>query len=69
MNACNHGGPRVDRVGRLIAFENGELDNDETIELFQDLVEDGTVWQLQGYYGRMAMSLIEAGHVKLPRET
>lgn len=50
-------------VGKIIAFEQGELDEDEIIELFQAMVDDGSVWSLQGSYGRTAASLIEQGLV------
>jgi len=50
-------------VGKIIAYENGEMDDDEIIEFFQDLVDSGVVWQLQGSYGRMAARLIEEGLV------
>jgi len=51
---------------RLLAYEIGDIDQDETIELFQELVDTGMAWQLQGSYGRTAAKLIEAGlvHVK-----
>lgn len=49
------------QIDRIIAYEQGELDEDETIELFAALVETGVAWQLQGSYGRTAMALIEAG--------
>lgn len=54
-------------VGRLIAFEQGALGEDQVIELFQDLVDSGTVWELQGTYGRTALALINAGYVTDPR--
>jgi len=50
-------------IGKLIAFEEGELDEDEVVELFQDLVDTGLAWQLQGFYGRTAAALIDAGLV------
>jgi len=50
-----------DRVNAIISFEEGELDGDKVVELFQHLVDTGLAWQLQGNYGRTAMALIEAG--------
>jgi len=47
---------------KIIAYENGELeDAEETIEFFQEIINSGLVWQLQGHYGRVAKSLIDAG--------
>ena len=54
---------RVPLVSRIIDFEQGLLDDDETIALFQELVDSGLAWQLQGSYGRTALSLIDAGLV------
>ena len=48
---------------RIIAYEEGRLDEEETISLFQELVDNGMAWTLQGYYGRMAQMLIEQGLV------
>lgn len=45
----------------IIAFEQGELDEEETISLFQQLVDTKLAWQLQGFYGRTARDLIDAG--------
>lgn len=46
---------------KMIAFELGELSEDDTVEMFQELIDAGIVWQLQGFYGRTAASLIEEG--------
>lgn len=53
--------PAFDTVGGIIAFESGELDEDETIELFQHLLTSGTIYHLQGCYQRTAQNLIDAG--------
>jgi hypothetical protein len=52
-----------DLVGEIIAFEQGESDEDRVIVLFQHLVQTGMAWTLQGFYGRTARDLIEAGLV------
>jgi len=48
-------------ITKLIAFESGDLDDDATVDLFQDLINSGLAYQLQGFYGRTAEALIEAG--------
>lgn len=50
-------------VTKLIAFETGSLSDEETVELFQTLVDKNIAWSLQGMYGRIADQLIEAGLV------
>ena len=50
----------------IVRYEHGELDEEETVELFQGLVDSGLAWSLQGHYGRTAMALIEAGLVHIP---
>ena len=51
----------------MMAFEAGELDDEGVIELFQQLVDNGMAWQLQGFYGRTAMALIEEGLINPPQ--
>lgn len=58
---------KFDEVSAIIAYENGELDEEGAIELFQHLVDNGHAWSLQGSYGRTARALIEAGFVKEPK--
>jgi len=54
-------GKIMDLTGQIIAYESGELSDEETIELFSMLVKNGMAWTLQGSYGRMAQGLIDAG--------
>lgn len=55
-----------DVVDRIIAFENDELGDDDTVALFQELLDTGQVWHMQGAYGRSAVRLVEAGLCTLP---
>ena len=48
-------------IDKIMAFEEGTMEQDEVVEMFQDGIDNGRVWQLQGFYGRTAMSLIAAG--------
>jgi hypothetical protein len=48
-------------VDRIIAYEQGELEEDDVVQLFQELIDNGHAWTLQGHYGRTAVALIEAG--------
>jgi hypothetical protein len=50
-----------DTTAGIIAYEDGELDENQVVELFQHLIDKAIVWQLQGHYGRTAVRLIEAG--------
>ncbi|KKK81133.1 hypothetical protein LCGC14_2816560 [marine sediment metagenome] len=51
-------------IDKIIAYEQGELSDADTLKLFQALVDSGMAWKLQGFYGRTAMSLLEAGLIK-----
>jgi len=56
-------GKKIDVVGLIMAFEQGELNDNDTITLFAELVRTGQAWSLQGSYGRGATSLIEQGYI------
>lgn len=47
-------------------FDGEEHDEDEILEAWQHLIDSGAAWQLQGFYGRTAAALIEAGHCSAP---
>jgi len=51
----------MNMYSKVIAYEQDELSDLEIIELFQELIDNGMAWRMQGHYGRMAMSLIESG--------
>ena len=50
-------------VSKITAYEEGDMTEDEIVLFFQELVDSGMAWTLQGRYGRTALALIEAGLV------
>ena len=52
----------LNAVDLIIDYESGLLDENETVDLFQELINSGLAWQLQGSYGRMATDLIREGY-------
>ena len=56
-------------TAKLLQYEDGMLTFEETVELFQALINSGLVWQLQGFYGRQAMTFIKNGNCERPQET
>jgi hypothetical protein len=56
-------------VDQLIAYEEGQLTEDQEIALFEHLVQTGTCWQLEGHYQRVAATLMEAGLISSPVHT
>tara|TARA_R100000657_G_C4569350_1_gene35553 strand:- start:331 stop:516 length:186 start_codon:yes stop_codon:yes gene_type:complete len=48
-------------VEKIIQYENGDMSIDEIVSFFQELIDSGLCWRLQGHYGRMAKNLIEDG--------
>ena len=54
-----------DLVTRIMCYENGELNEDQTVALFQELLDTGTINHLQGSYGGMMAAMIKDGLVKV----
>lgn len=58
-----------DLTSKIIAYENGELTEEQTIEFFQYLVDSGMAWELQGSYGRTALRLAHDGLIHMRGES
>lgn len=53
-----------DSLDFIMRFEGeGDLSAEEIIDGFAYLITYGTVWHLQGFYGRFARGLIDAGYI------
>ena len=65
MPAPRSAARHCDRITAIIDYELGDLDDDDTIQLFQDLANDGTLYGLQGHYQRTAQALADAGLINL----
>lgn len=50
-----------DIVNKIMQYEDGEMDQEEIVDFFQELIDTGTIHSLQGNYGRMAQHLIQQG--------
>ena len=61
MNPEETNGWRLN-VDDIIAYENGDMDWDRLVVFFQNLIDNGMAWSLQGHYGRMAQGLIDEGY-------
>ena len=48
-------------VSVLVAYEDDQLDDEQTSQMVQHGIDHGWIWQLQGHYGRLAANLIESG--------
>lgn len=48
----------------LIDYQAGKLSKDETIDMFQSLVNSGLVWKLEPHFIRTAKSLLKYGYIE-----
>jgi len=57
-----------DACSIIEGFSGEEHTEDEIIEAWQSLVDSGSVWTLQGWYGRTAMDMLNEDVLKFPKE-
>jgi len=48
-------------VNQIMKYEAGLMEEPEFFQFFQQLINTGLVWKLQGHYGRVAQNLIDEG--------
>lgn len=48
-------------ISKLVAYETGKLDNTQIVALFQNLLDTGVIYVLQGHYQRTAQGFLEQG--------
>jgi len=58
----------MDTVGQLMAYENGEMNEQEVIAFFQFLLDSGMIHSLQGSYQRMSEHLLSEGLIEQPKQ-
>ena len=49
-------------IDNIMAYEQGDLSQEDIIKMFQEMINDGSVWSFQGSYGRQASWLIDNGY-------
>jgi hypothetical protein len=49
---------------KIIDYEHGNLTQFQVVSLFQELVNTGMAWELQGSYRRTAMDLLKSGLIR-----
>ena len=50
--------------GKIVAWEQNQLPESETLALFQELVDSGLAWKSTGAVSRTASMLIRDGRIK-----
>ena len=59
----------MNHLNFILRFETEEnMPYEDVVAGFQDLIDDGTVWHLQGTYQHAAQRLLESGDCQLPTE-
>ena len=53
----------MNQIDKIIEYEQNNLNRNQIIELFQELLDDGVLFKLQGSYGRFGAKLLAEGHI------
>jgi|32_taG_2_1085360.scaffolds.fasta_scaffold99844_1 hypothetical protein len=56
-------------LDRIVEYEDGSLEWDDVVSLFQDLLNTGFILNLQGHYQRTCQALINAGEISYQEKT
>ncbi len=56
----------MNTMDAVMNIEMGDCDEDTYIESMQHLIDTAIVWRLQGFFGRRAVEMIEAGVCTAP---
>jgi hypothetical protein len=56
----------MNTMDAVMNVEMGECDEDTYIASMQHLIDTAIVWRLQGFFGRRAVEMIEAGVCTAP---
>lgn len=48
--------------------ESAGMTEEDQLKMWQKLVNNGMAWKLQGWYGRTAQALLDAGEIKYPKK-
>lgn len=59
--------PHMSRADLLAATEQGDLETEDVINLFQSMICDGDIWHMAPCWQRIAQELVKAGYCYLPR--
>jgi len=51
-------------VSRIMEYEDDSMSAEDIVVMFQEMIDDGSVWSLQGHYGRTAAALIKTGYCR-----
>lgn len=54
-------------VNQIMKYERGNMDFEEEIEMYQELLDTGIIFKLQGHYQRRATVLLQSKLITMPK--